>query len=243
MHVDEIEQSLRDLAAAQPPVGPGRPAVRRRHRTVRAAQVGAAVVTVVALVVGVAVWRSSDTASSGLHVVTGPTDTLPVDPALARCFPTLAPRSEDKAAPIVDGSTQDWPSPRGRPARAHRQRGAVGDPRRAPSPTGARATSGHGGARTAPIYASRLEGSAVVIDRLTGPGQATPAVQLPFTMKAGAPAGYCAMDGYQADFSIGPEGDGAVAATRRSGRAQLPGIAPDLGVGGHDRGPVALRQS
>ena len=107
MHVDEIEQSLRDMAAAQPPVGPGRAAVRRRHRTVRAAQVGAAVVTVVALVVGVAVWRSSDTASSGLHVVTGPTDTLPVDPALARCFPTLTPRSEDKAGAIVDGSTKD----------------------------------------------------------------------------------------------------------------------------------------
>jgi hypothetical protein len=205
MHVDELEQSLRDLAAGQPPVAPGGPAVRRRHRNVRAAQVGAAIVTVIALVAGVAMWTSSDTTSSGLHVVTGPNDTLPIDPALARCFPTLAPRLGDKAGAIVDGSTMSWPSTtadllvltdRGELSVIHA--GEV-----------ANWGAGYLWARwgqDGSIYASRLEGSAVVIDRLTGPGQATAVVQLPFTMKAGAPAGYCAMDGYQADFSIGPGG-------------------------------------
>jgi hypothetical protein len=206
MHVDEIEQSLRDMASAQPPVASGRPAVRRRHRNVRTAQVAASITAVVALVAGVAMWRSSDTASSGLHVVTGPTDTLPVDPALARCFPTLAAQSEDAGGPIVGGSTlRGWPS-----ATADllvlTDSGALSVIRDGQV---AEWGSGYLWARwgqDGSIYASRLEGSLVAIDRLTGPGQATQVVRLPFTMNADAPAGYCAMDGYQADFSIGPEG-------------------------------------
>ncbi len=56
------------------------------------------------------------------------------------------------------------------------------------------------------IYASRLDGRSVVIDRLTSERPATVAVSLPFTVKADAPVGYCAIDGYLAGFSIGPEG-------------------------------------
>ena len=205
MHVDELGQSLRDMAAAQPAVGPGGPAVRRRHRNLRAAQIAAAIVTVVALVAGVAMWRSADTAPSGLKVVTGPNPTTPVDPALARCFPTLAAPTGDQQGAIVDGSVRHVPltadllvlTDSGLLSVIHGN-GAV-----------ANWGSGYLWARwgqDGSIYASRLEGQEVVIDRLAGPGQATQVVRLPFTMKADAPAGYCAMDGYQADFSIGPEG-------------------------------------
>ncbi len=227
MHVDELEQSLRDMAATQPPVGPGRTAVRRRHRNVRTAQVAAAIVTVVALVAGVAMWRSSDTTSSGLKVVTSPTPTAPVDAALARCFPTLAPQSGDDGVPIAGGSTlRGWPSAAADllVLSASGELSVIHD--------GAVADWGTGylwarWGQDDSIYASRLESQEVAIDRLTGPGQAIQVVRLPFTMKADAPAGYCAMDGYQADFSIGPEGMVLFRHTAGPVQHSCPALAPN----------------
>jgi hypothetical protein len=57
------------------------------------------------------------------------------------------------------------------------------------------------------ILASRLvETQAVVLDRLTAPGQATVVAELPYTVSDQAPAGFCPIDGYLAAFAARPEG-------------------------------------
>jgi hypothetical protein len=204
MRVDELERELQAMAADQASVAPGRDAVQRRLRRRRVLQTtaGAAVVLVL-LAAGVAM-RSSSTSSS-LHVITQPNDVATPRGELARCFPTSTPVAGGPRSALHEWSSGSWPS--------HAPELLVlsdaGDLWVIHHGSGADWGTGYLWARwgqDGSIYASRLEGQAVVIDRLTGPGQATPAVRLPFTMKASAPAGYCAMDGYQADFSIGPEG-------------------------------------
>ena len=65
-------------------------------------------------------------------------------------------------------------------------------------------------ARWAPdgsIYASRLiDSPAVEIDRFEGPGTATKAFELPFTVSQTAPAGTCPIDGDMDTFTLGSDG-------------------------------------
>jgi len=57
------------------------------------------------------------------------------------------------------------------------------------------------------ILASRLDDTpAVVLDRLTNPGQAIPVATLPYTVSTDGPPGDCPIDGYLAGFAARPDG-------------------------------------
>ena len=209
MHLSELEETLQALRDGEPDVAPGRDAVARRHQ-VRRRRLGAslavaAVVVVVAAVAVVAVARPED--PSGQRVEAGPGTTVPLAPAVARCFPTLTSGVPSSA---TTQAVHGWPDGQA-PLLALTTAGElwVIDGAQATLWTTGDVAPGYLWARWAgdgTIYASRVTGSAVQLEHLTAPGQASVAVSLPFTVSATAPAGYCAIDGYLSGFSIGPEG-------------------------------------
>jgi len=209
MHLSELEETLQALRDGEPDVAPGRDAVARRHQ-VRRRRLGAslAVAVVVVLVAAVAVVAvAGPDDPSGQQVVAGPGTTVPLAPAVALCFPTLTSGVPSTA---TNHAVHGWPDGQA-PLLALTAAGElwVVDGSHATLWTAGDVAPGYLWARWASdgtIYASRVTGSAVQLEHLTAPGQASVAVTLPFTVSARAPAGHCAIDGYLAGFSIGPEG-------------------------------------
>lgn len=198
---------------------------QRRRRRHRAASITIAAVAVLALSISVAVTRRD---GDGLQVATDATvttrevatvSTAPAPPPgvaptgdVARCFPEAA---TPQPAPSPTSSTGSDPWPDGAPPLLaltgqgqvwvlHGGKATLWTP-----PTGS-TNHRYLWARfedAGTILASRLvDTAAVVLDRLTLPGQATPVATLPYTVSAQAIPGSCPIDGYLARFAARPEG-------------------------------------
>lgn len=209
MRPDEFEQALREAAAAQAPVEDARDQVIGRVRRRRRVQWVAAVAVVVFLSAGALAWAEFD--SPEVQVDTAaPTATTPetstvLDPDVALCFPQLSTASAGVDVQAVTGLPDGLPpllvlSASGElwvidDSKAVRW---TTDPDGSTPPLYLWARWAEDGS----IYASRLSEGSVVLDRLTAPGEAEPAVDLPYTISADAPDGWCPIDGYLASFTI-----------------------------------------
>lgn len=195
---------------------------RRRHRAV---SLTIAAVTLLALSLSVAVTRRD---GDGLRVASDATvttreaatlGTAPTPPPgfihtgdVARCFPEAATPQPSPSA-VTRTASDPWPDD-APPLLALTGQGQVwvlhgGQATLWTPPTGS-TNHRYLWARfedAGTILASRLvDTPAVVLDRLTLPGQATPVATLPYTVSEQATPGFCPIDGYLAGFAARPDG-------------------------------------
>ncbi len=207
------------LRDPDPPVpGPAeRAAVRdRAARLRRRVYTGrGAIAFVVALAValaGVAVAARNDGREAIVTSPPAPTTTPStpapphLDPALSKCFPSV----QTVAGPAPTGAISGVPANLPRLLILSRD-GTIRvlDGARLTTWSSSRPYVWARFANDGTIYASRVTArpNAVVIDHLLAPDRvAVAAVRLPFTVKTGAPRGYCPIDGYLATFAINTAG-------------------------------------
>ena len=217
MRPPDLETSFRAAAAAQPSVPPALDRVRRRARRRRVVPVavGVVVLVVAAAVGGVAASRSS--ARDEIGVAAGPSDT--VEPADCR-RPARHPPGRRRGASRSSTRPATTVRPPGSSATRRRRRCSCCAPAvrcgswptarpaggRRPWPRVAPATWRPTSSPTDPVLASRVDGSAVVLDRIVAPDRAEEAARLPFEVNADAPDGVCDIDGYLASFVVTPTG-------------------------------------
>lgn len=225
---------------------------RQRHRRRAGGSITVAAVAVLALSISVVVSRRDNDAvrlASDATVTTSQAPTPTPPPAfaptgdVARCFPEAAtPVPLPSAAAPTGGNA--WPA---------------GAPPLLALTSGGQVWVLHGGQATlwtpsvgsanhrylwarwedaGTIVASRLvDTPAVVLDRLSSPGQATPVATLPYTVSTDAPVGFCPIDGYLAGFAARP--DGVVLARHMAG--PIPHSCPYLaGSAGACESPEGL---
>ena len=132
---------------------------------------------------------------------------------LDRCFDELAPSTGAPPAQLADGPIRNWPAG-ARRALALTTAGDLYVIDRSGAHAWTSDETGEVGGRgylwaqwrtDGSILASRrVDGTDVRLERLTGPGRATEVTTLHGKVHAGAPKGYCPLDGYLATFAVTP---------------------------------------